>query len=595
MIRPEAIFLVLFVIVSTAFGQSIPQEMQQGLARYEAGNLEEAETLFKGILEENPQHGPASLMLGQIYLQRGQLENSEVHLKVATTSNPQRIYLAWQLLGKVHLLRKDYPAAQAALQRSQVLSPGDSTELFETKLLLECLKEDPDVLNRLKITVGENLGKSEAYSAWGMFLIRKGDSKATMPFFEIAAELNPKNSIARFFLQQKTISKESEVLTRVKLISDANNSLKEGNFENADRIAKEILLQNQKYVPAHLILIEAAEKAGRYWDALTEYRLLLQWLPGVPAIESRQAILARDVGAYSLAECSTRNALRSQPSDGSLYYLLGTILAKEERTDEAIEACKKAIELGFNQAEVYIVLGNLYYDKMLISESIATLGKAVELDPRAAESIASVALSALTTENYKSLRALLEKDVEAHPDNVNTLYSLGLMYSNEGKTDRAEDYFLRLLKLKPEYSQVHYNLALIYAREGDQAKASDAMAKFQELKAKEQKDWLKYSDAHKTRHEAVEVAKNQPARALELYQKLYENGTADKQDLLAAAKSCKSIRDDSCAFHWYERVLKIAPYDKEAIEGLASAAEALGKSDVAALHRSRAQLLSPSC
>ncbi|MFQ5789643.1 MAG: tetratricopeptide repeat protein, partial [Acidobacteriota bacterium] len=239
----------------------------------------------------------------------------------------------------------------------------------------------------------------------------------------------------------------------------------QGQDGRARECFQESLARAPHFLPPRLFLIEIAEEGGDRWEALAHYRKILEQRPSVPELPdilAGMAQLARSMGALELAECSLRPSLEAQPNNGFFHYLLGLILSESGRVEEALASCLRAVELGFRKAPVYVTLGNLYYQKMLLSESIAALGQAVERDPAAAETLASFALTSLTTEEYRALRSLLEKHVEAHPESLNTLYGLGAMYLREGDLAKAKELFQRLEKLVPQHSQVHYNLGLIH-------------------------------------------------------------------------------------------------------------------------------------
>ena len=54
------------------------------------------------------------------------------------------------------------------------------------------------------------------------------------------------------------------------------------------------------------------------------------------------------------------------------------------------------------------------------------------------------------------------------------------------------------------------------------------------------------------------------------------NGLGERADYLAVAAAFLRVGDSVNAFAWYESVLKAEPYDREALEGLARAAERTG-------------------
>ncbi len=622
--------------------------MQEGLKLLSSGNVENAAALFQEIIEQNPGHGPARLMLGQITLERGEVQQAQEHLEIAVSSRPQRIHLAWHLLGKAYLLQHQYEKAREAFDQSLNESPDftparlgraranlflneiDSAieelrkvkdpeaqlllgEIFlyagnkekareqfsdigETepaaKLFLEALNNDASAERNLKILLGENLASSDAYIAAAIRF--HSDS-----LFEVAYHIDDQNPVPRLFLQKagKNIPSFSTPQARLLQITlDASKALKEEKFVETEALAEKVTMDRAMHIPARLIRIEAAEKQEKNWDALADYRKIMEWLPDIPAILTRLAILARNTEANEAASCAIQRSLAMKPEDGSLYYIQATILKQEGKVDDSLSACQRAIDLGFQEAPVYVTLGNLYYEKMEISRSIDALEKAIEKDPEAAENIASFALSALTASDSVRLKELLEKHVEAHPENINTLYSLGVLYLNQNQFGKAKEYFLKLKKLAPRHSQVYYNFALLYLREGNEMEAKQAMERFEELKTEERKEFLRQNQIFRLRLEASEAKKKgDNSKAIQLYSQIIDQGTGEKEDLLALGNlelATGKLKEATLSF---EKVLQKWPYELNAIEGLLKAAQGMQNSKTASLYQHQLELLSSFC
>ena len=372
-----------------------------------------------------------------------------------------------------------------------------------------------------------------------------------------------------------------------------------GDDLQAQECLRQSILITPDFIPPRLLLIEIAERTDDRWEALAQYREVMQGAPELPdraELMARMALLARSMNALDLAECTVREAIQDQPADGSLRHLLAVILKDAGRVDEALAACQEAIDRGFREAPVYVTLGDLYYEKMLLSESIAALGKAIELDPGAAESVASFALSSLTTEDYALLRQILEKHVRAHPDNPNTLYSLGVMHLRDNALEEAKAALLHLRTLEPNHSQVHYNLSLVYTREGNVTDAALVMDRFRELKAEEDAEWERRNVALARRREARELESRGEARAaLGIYMHFVDEGTTETSDLLALGRLSAQAGEHEQALAWFERALQVEPYNKTGLEGMADAAAVLQRKVLSQKCRHRLELLRSPC
>ena len=66
---------------------TLDQALQRGVAAHKAGNLQEAEKLYRAILQSQPQHPDANHNLGVLAVGVGQVENSLSYFKAALASN----------------------------------------------------------------------------------------------------------------------------------------------------------------------------------------------------------------------------------------------------------------------------------------------------------------------------------------------------------------------------------------------------------------------------------------------------------------------------------------------------------------------------
>lgn len=84
---------------------------------------------------------------------------------------------------------------------------------------------------------------------------------------------------------------------------------------------------------------EAVElmSSGRYHDALTSFRLALRSDPQDPAILQQIAMTYTRIGMTEQASKTYRQVLEGNPRSAGAHYGLAFLLAREGRTDEAIQ------------------------------------------------------------------------------------------------------------------------------------------------------------------------------------------------------------------------------------------------------------------
>jgi tetratricopeptide (TPR) repeat protein len=342
-------------------------------------------------------------------------------------------------------------------------------------------------------------------------------------------------------------------------------------------------------IPPRRALAEIAEAEGDLWTALSQLRRIVAIDPERKDAFAALANTARRMGALDLARCAVQRA----GNDGSVAYLRAVIEEGDGAVDDAIAWAKRALELGFENAAVYLTLGNLYHEKMQLPEAIDAFERAVTLDPAASESLASFALTSLTTEDYARLRSLLERHVEAHPDSVNTLYGLGAMYLREGELDQAEGVFEHLKALLPDASQVHYNLSMVYRRQGRTEEAGYSLARFKELKHDEDREWERQNELHRMRLRMKEAVS--PEDVVPLGEALLSSGSPELEDFLQLAEALSKLGRTKEATHYIDLALEQDPYHRGALESRRALALELDDGEAATLYEGRLALLSPDC
>jgi len=644
---------------------NLQSRMQKATGLMQSGESEAAEAELQAILEVAPKHGPANLMLGQIRLQRGDLDAARGNFEIAVGSKVRRPYLAWYLLGRSQLesgqpeealesfgralentpqfgpalLARSKAAirlgdleqaasdldkarnlegsgVEAALLQSAVLlaqgredeaaallepmakTAADSSESQAARMLLLSLggAEEVQLLRRL---VGENLQLARSYLALGLAEMRVGETERAANALRIALEIDDQDPVPWLLLQ--SISDDPSLTSYPEFFPDLEGKLERARNPqvtgaSVEAEAESILGERPFHVPARLTLVLDAEAREDSWTALTGYRQLVEWLPGIPSLQARAARVAHTMEAEDLATCLAQRAMRSMPEEASLYYLLAAIESEAGEWEASSQSCRKAIELGLEEAPLYLTLGRVEFEQMHIGESIASYAKAVELDADADRAVPRFALATLSTEEFDALRSLMAAELERDPNGENTLYTLGLMSLRENELEAAVEYFERLSVLLPDDTQVQHHLGTAYMRAGEKENGKAALERFRELKAAEEEAWVEHNQAYRKKLEAQDAtAAGDPAEALRIYNELASVGLAEPDDYLAAGSLYLEGGDFERAYGWFEQFLTANPYRREALEGLAAAAEGLGREDVATQARARADLLAWPC
>ena len=154
------------------------------------------------------------------------------------------------------------------------------------------------------------------------------------------------------------------------------------------------------------------------------------------------------------------SADQKNEQDAYLSFQKGTALAKENRTDEAVKAFRKATELKTDFAEAYINLGILLFQQAMDEEAERVLVRALELkpeEPKTKEILGNI--------NFVKAKALLQDDrinealeklkasYSYNPDYSYTSYLLGYAYHKKENREESIKYFEAFLQMEPNAPQ----------------------------------------------------------------------------------------------------------------------------------------------
>lgn len=194
-----------------------------------------------------------------------------------------------------------------------------------------------------------------------------------------------------------------------------------------------------------------------------------------------EAIQNKLIDRHDLSIPQFREILKKEPNNHVVWYELGNGLYKTKKTDEALDAIKKANDLYPNQKTYLWLLASVYQQKMDYKQEAATYKKLQALEPLN-ESIYTQWLLALNAEGSteESIRVLnlLEKS-----KGINEISSLqkASIYSFLGKSKEEEEELLKLNKTFPGDLKYMHALAAFYTKSQKQSKAEEVFKRILEL------------------------------------------------------------------------------------------------------------------
>jgi len=158
--------------------------------------------------------------------------------------------------------------------------------------------------------------------------------------------------------------------------------------------------------------------------------------------------------------------LGDDPYLHNIHWRLGTALANQGRTEEAISHYYETLRINPNHAKTHNNLGNALDEQGRTNEAIDHYFEALRINPRYAEPhynlgfvFANQGRTDEAITHYSEALRIIPSYTEAHNN-------LGFVLVNEGRITEAISHFSEALRIKPSFAEAHNNLGFIMANEG---------------------------------------------------------------------------------------------------------------------------------
>jgi tetratricopeptide (TPR) repeat protein len=315
---------------------TIEQTLQQGVAAHKEGKFQEAERLYRAILESQPMHPDANHNLGVLAVSFNKAESASPFFKKALESNP-KIEQFW--LSYIGALMKEnkFSEAEIAVSKSKNNCVGsEKIDALSQQILaaqaLASPSPSPRELNRLlehyqngRYLDAEKiaLSLSEQYPydnfSWKILgAILKNTDRLSEAVFtgKKTVELNPDDAEAHY-----NLGNTFELLSR---------------FEEAIVSYKQATTLQPDYAEAYINLGKILEELGRYEEAEKNFRNAIFLKPDLFEAYSNLGNTLTMMGRLKEAEVSYRQAVSLKPDIELNHSNLGSLLLKMGQHQEGL-------------------------------------------------------------------------------------------------------------------------------------------------------------------------------------------------------------------------------------------------------------------
>jgi Flp pilus assembly protein TadD/SAM-dependent methyltransferase len=305
---------------------TIEQALQQGVAAHKEGNLQEAERLYRAILQSQAAHPDANHNLGVIAVSVNKAKAALPLFKTALEANP-KIEQFWLSYIDALIKENQFAAVKQALAESRKMGlAGEKLDVLEAQYK-QIAQSAPSKLQAKKkgLTLKE---KRQKISESKQQKKKKGKSQN-------ANSVSPSQSQLNNILEQ----------------------YQNGQYDEAEKLAVLITQQYPEHQFGWKILGAIFGQTGRKTEALNAKHRAVQLAPQDAEAHGNLGNTLRELSRLKEAEASYRQAIALKSGYAEAYNNLGITLKELGRLEAAIDSYKQALKIKPDYAEAYINMG----------------------------------------------------------------------------------------------------------------------------------------------------------------------------------------------------------------------------------------------
>jgi tetratricopeptide (TPR) repeat protein len=367
--------------------------LSEAVALINSGHLDKAETICRSAVGRNPDDINMVALLGAILLKSNQIPEAEKYLRQAIQLAPS-FAKPHEDLG--HLLVKKGQPEEAA------------------KILEKATRLDPKL--------------DRGFFSLGQALAMLGKGKEADEAFEKSFELNP---------ERKTLALAAE-------------HQKEGRWDEAEQLYREVLRSNPTNVDAMRLLGNVTLQTGRIYQAERLFRRAVSNAPDFVQAQIDLGCALKKQSRLEEAIAQFNQAISLEPDNVLAQYLLAATLSIAAQTYQAVEAYQKVLELAPKHTGAMLGLGHVLKTVGRQEEAIEAYRNCIRQKPHNGEiywSLANLKTYKLSDEDIREMESMAagggddaDKNV-SEESRINFLFALAKAYEDRGEYGRAWEYY----------------------------------------------------------------------------------------------------------------------------------------------------------
>ena len=345
---------------------------QAASQHHQNGELSQAETIYRQILEAQPENADVCHVLGLISFQRNCFADAIIFISRAIAIDPLELAYLFSL-GSIYSAVGKSSDAIECYEKILEAHPNSTEACFCIGSVLEQQGKVDEAMVSYQRTLQINPEFVAAYIQIGRLLRAKGELGKAVEVYTVAEAVNPNsvevcNGLGLALVDQGKLGEASEVYKRAVSINpdcaELHNNIgfvlqKQNKWEDAVQHYNRAIFVDPEYAEVYNNFGNLFQEQNQFKTAIQYYRRAISVDPNYAEAYSNLGAVLQETGDFSEAVEAHKFALKIGSDQANLHFNYGVFCQYRGRLDEAIQAYRSAISLNRDFADARKNLGML--------------------------------------------------------------------------------------------------------------------------------------------------------------------------------------------------------------------------------------------
>jgi protein O-GlcNAc transferase len=306
---------------------NINESIQLAHEHHLAGNVEQAEDLYREILNIQPDNADVYNDLGNLLQEKETLNEAIICYRKAIELNPH-FAGAYYNLGETLQDKGQFDEAIDCYMKVIELYPDFVGSYYNLGVILQEKKELDEALSYYEKALQFDPNYADTFNNIGIILRDKGKLDESIAYYNKAIELNP------------------------------------------------------NFAKAYFNLAYVLQEKGKLNESIAYYEKAIHLDPTIVDAYNNMGLAFQEKGLFDKATTYYQKALQINPNFADAYNNLGNILMRKDCLDEAITYYRKALQINPNYYMAYCNIGIALMKTGRQNEAIAAFDMAINIEPK---------------------------------------------------------------------------------------------------------------------------------------------------------------------------------------------------------------------